>query len=137
MHTAAGQNLDASKGHEDRDANIPAALWFGAALIATIIVVLLLMRWTFYAFPTPQAEAGLGPYTRGVAAELPPEPRLQVHAPEDLKKLREQEDSMLTSYGWVDKQNGIVRIPVERAMELLARRNAEERVQNASKLPGK
>ncbi len=137
MHTGTGQDLDASKGHEDRDANIPAALWFAAALIGTVIVVLVLMRWTFYAFPTPQAEAGLGPYTRGVAAELPPEPRLQVHAPEDLKKLREQEDSMLTSYGWVDKQHGLVRIPVERAMELLARRDSAARAENASKPPGK
>ena len=45
-----------------------------------------------------------------------------------LLDLRAQEGQVLGSYGWVDKEKGIVRIPVERAMDLLleeARRNPE------------
>ena len=81
------------------------------------------MKWLFYAFPKPQPEISAAALSLpGTAAELPPEPRLQVNAPEDLKKLHEQEDSVLNSYGWVDKQNGIVRIPIGRAIDLLIER---------------
>jgi hypothetical protein len=38
------------------------------------------------------------------------------------QKLRAEEDAVLTSYAWVDKPGGFVRIPVDRAMELLVER---------------
>lgn len=36
-----------------------------------------------------------------------------------LQKHREEEQQTLTTYGWVDQANGVVRIPVERAMDLV------------------
>ena len=51
--------------------------------------------------------------------ELPPEPRLQTGAPQDLKAYRAEQDRILGEYGWVDRQSGVVRIPVDRAMDLL------------------
>jgi len=50
----------------------------------------------------------------------------------ELARLRAEEDSRLRGYGWVDREHGIVRIPIERAMELLlseglpAREDGEE-----------
>ena len=41
-----------------------------------------------------------------------------------LEDLRAHEDSVLTSYGWVDRDRGIVRIPIDRAMELAAQGSA-------------
>ncbi|MGB9605875.1 MAG: hypothetical protein ACPL88_08365, partial [Bryobacteraceae bacterium] len=38
--------------------------------------------------------------------------------PEDLRALRAREEAELNSYGYVDRQKGVVRIPVRRAMEL-------------------
>lgn len=35
-----------------------------------------------------------------------------------LSDVRTKEIGMATSYGWVDQQKGVVRLPVERAMEL-------------------
>jgi len=37
-----------------------------------------------------------------------------------LKDLRAREREELTTYGWVDQDKGTVRIPIERAMELVA-----------------
>jgi hypothetical protein len=51
-----------------------------------------------------------------------PQPRLQVSPPLDLEKLREIEERELTTYGWVDREKKIVRIPIERAIEILAER---------------
>src|ERR1043165_8705304 len=49
-------------------------------------------------------------------------PNLQVNPHDDLVALREREESELNSYGWVNRSNGIVRIPVKRAMELILQR---------------
>jgi hypothetical protein len=55
-------------------------------------------------------------------------PRLQIHPTEDLKSLRAREDSVLTGYGWTDSLAGKVRIPVDRAMEILAARHLTVRM---------
>ena len=47
--------------------------------------------------------------------------------------MRAAEDQMLTSYGWVDPQNGVVRIPIDRAIDLLAQRGLARRGQRRSK----
>lgn len=52
----------------------------------------------------------------------PPEPRLQDFPAQDLKEFRKREDETLKSYGWVEPNAGVVRIPIERAMELTLER---------------
>jgi hypothetical protein len=51
--------------------------------------------------------------------ELPPAPRLQRNPPAEFQTYREQQDQYLKSYGWIDRKSGVVRIPIERAMEIL------------------
>src|SRR5580704_18289055 len=52
------------------------------------------------------------------ARVLPPAPRLQVAPRADLHAYCVEQDKLLNSYGWADEHNGVVRIPVDRAMEL-------------------
>lgn len=54
--------------------------------------------------------------------QVPPPPRLQSAPSVDLQMLRAQKQTLLESYGWVDRQAGIVHIPIDQAMELLAKR---------------
>jgi len=51
----------------------------------------------------------------------PPGPRLQTNTEADLRRFRQEEDTQLKGYHWVDKQKGIVRIPIAEAMQKLAR----------------
>ena len=44
---------------------------------------------------------------------------------EHLVQLRANETDKLNHYSWVDQQNGVVRIPVERAMELIVQQHKE------------
>src|ERR1051325_2584020 len=53
---------------------------------------------------------------------LPPLPRLQPDPVSDLHRMREAEDNVLQTYGWADKNAGVVRIPVARGLDLLAQR---------------
>jgi hypothetical protein len=57
----------------------------------------------------------------------PPAPVLQTAPIDDLVALRARERSLLETYGWIDKERGIVRIPIEKAMDLLATRGLPAR----------
>jgi hypothetical protein len=50
----------------------------------------------------------------------PPPPRLQTDPSEDLAQFLADEDKRLNTYYWIDKEKGIVHIPIEQAMQELA-----------------
>ncbi len=67
------------------------------------------------------------PHQVQVAAEtgsVPPPPRLQVHAPDDLRALRLQKQALLDNYQWLDPDHTVARVPIERAMQLYVQQNA-------------
>lgn len=49
-----------------------------------------------------------------------PEPRLQVRPADDLALFQKEQQETLNSYAWVDREAGVARIPIQRAMEILA-----------------
>jgi dsRNA-specific ribonuclease len=55
-------------------------------------------------------------------APVPPEPRLQVKPQEELQEYLRKQQQVLNTYGWVSRDEGKVRIPIERAMELVVER---------------
>jgi len=59
--------------------------------------------------------------------KLFPEPQLQKTPVPDLKAIRAEEDKLLNGYAWVDQPKGVVRIPVDRAIEVLAKRGLPAR----------
>jgi hypothetical protein len=58
-----------------------------------------------------------------------PQPRLETNETTEINAFRLQEEQTLNSYGWVDQQAGVVRIPIDRAMELTAQRGLPTRPQ--------
>ena len=53
---------------------------------------------------------------------MPPQPRLQESPRQDLKAMRTREDWLLSHYSWADKQKGVVAIPIDRAIQIIAQR---------------
>lgn len=103
-------------GYERRDANVRTLIIFAASLAVLLVVVFITMRWTFN-FLSEKEPLGPPPTPFENVRALPPQPRLQDQPHQDLKDYCQQELSNLNTYGWVDPQNGIVRIPVDKAME--------------------
>ncbi|HVM92917.1 MAG TPA: hypothetical protein VMT67_08915 [Terriglobales bacterium] len=58
-----------------------------------------------------------------------PEPRLEENERTELRKFIEDEDTKLATYNWVDKDKGIVQIPIDRAMDLVVQRGLPVRPQ--------
>jgi hypothetical protein len=49
-----------------------------------------------------------------------PEPRLQKTPQGDLRRFEQKQRDLLSDYGWVDRSAGVVRIPIEEAMRIIA-----------------
>lgn len=54
-------------------------------------------------------------------------PRLQVSPQLDLQEFRAQEDKELLTYGWINRTAGMVRVPIQRAMELVLAQGLKSR----------
>jgi hypothetical protein len=134
MSTGAetGHRSSETVGHELRDVSFRPIVAAAAGLIVVVGLVLLGM-WALVGSLAAR-EARLSPAANPLAASaraLPPQPRLQAAPIDDLRQLREAEDRILTTYGWTNVKEGLVRIPIEQAMDLLAARgihpDSEER----------
>jgi hypothetical protein len=109
--------------HEPTDAEAPAVVRVLLALLVVTAVV---------AFGLVYLTKGLASFERSAdppqaplaqePGRVPPEPRLQTQPFADIEHQRAEELRTLSSYGWVDERAGVVRIPIERAKELLLER---------------
>jgi hypothetical protein len=54
-----------------------------------------------------------------------PSPRVQTHQAEELKDLLAAQRRQLAGYEWADQNKTLIRVPIERAMEIIAQRGAE------------
>lgn len=106
--------------HETREA-VPRYILYFAAAVAISVVAAFLVSWGALDFfrghqthPAPKSALS----GRRV---LPPAgvPRLQAHPATDLQVYLKHEREILDTYGWVDRKKGIVRIPIQRAMNIL------------------
>jgi hypothetical protein len=106
------------RGYEDSDVSVGRLYAFAAGVVGLVVLGVLGSAAVFHFFVRHQP---LGPPASPFedVRTVPPEPRLQTMAPLDLKDYRADQERILKGYGWVDSQAGIVRIPVDRAMDLL------------------
>jgi len=114
------------EGYERSDADVRSLLKFGLSLFLILVAVLISMKWMFFYFAKSQQ---LGPPASPFenARVLPPQPRLQVAPRVDLQAYCEAQLQELNTYGWVDPHNEVVRIPVDRAMDLIVERGLPAR----------
>jgi len=121
--------------HEPGDVNALALTKFGLSMSALIIVFLFGLWGMFEYLKNRVTELGLpaSPSAMVNAQKLPPEPRLQAHPAQDMRDMRAAEEKIMQQYGWIDPDKGIVRIPVDRAMELVAQRGLPTRPQPTDK----
>jgi hypothetical protein len=121
------QNADVR--HEETDVRIkPLAIFLVFLFVGTVAVCVLM--WGLFRFFEGRAKSQERPPSP-LASErqvVPPEPQLQlipshkVHPLDEWKQMREEEEAALKNYGWVDRQAGVVRLPIAEAKRLLLER---------------
>jgi hypothetical protein len=116
-------------GYETTDADAGPVVRFAIFLLAvTLATAALVIGFYKYLDAREVAEKGQRyPMSEMVQRPLPPQPRLQTDPFTDITALRAKEREVLDEYAWVDKNTGVVRIPIERAIDVLAERGLPHR----------
>jgi hypothetical protein len=111
-------------GHEPSEVGIRRIFSFGGALVVLVLVVMAALALVMGIFRKDESQlASNRPRLFNVDDPgLYPAPNLQRSDEYEMKTCREEEKSALASYGWVDPKAGIARIPIDRAIEILAER---------------
>jgi len=132
-HPAQNPQMTHHDTFEHEDLNASGALYFMAGLVATGIVLTLIVFGMYRLLdsytrthqppvsPMATAETDTRSVTHGDVQSFP-EPRLEENERTELRSYSEEEEKKLATYDWVDKSKGIVRIPIDRAMELIVQR---------------
>ena len=117
--------------HEMQDVSIRAIVRFGVglAVAAAIIHVGIWLLFRFFENYAERRDAAPSAMSARRPVEAPreperlfPEPRLERFPFATRENLRREEEALLDGYGWVDRRGGVVRIPIDRAMDLIAQR---------------
>ena len=109
--TAAREPTNATTAFEPTDLPLgPIALVYVGSLALLALCCFVLIA----AYPTSLPDVDR---TLRIA---PPGPRLQTDPRADLQRFRADEDKRLETYYWIDRQKGVVHIPIEQAMKNLA-----------------
>ena len=110
--------------------------WFVVILTATVVVCQLLV-WGFFAWfdyrvtrsEAPRSALAAAPSSPVIeggklvsGADDTPQPALMVDEPAVLGAYRAIQEETLNSYGWVDQGMGVVRLPIDRAKDLVLER---------------
>ncbi len=108
----------------DRELDLRAIVWtlFGVTAMTVVSAVAMWgMVLGFHRFDNRQPPYR-SPIPEANRQAPPPEPRLQTSPPEDMRAMRESEDRILHHAAWADQRQGTVRLPIEVAIDVLARK---------------
>jgi hypothetical protein len=105
---------DRTVEYEPSDAEPRVIAWLGIGIIVLLLLSPVGLRLLF-----PDAlDRGVN---AGALANIP-SPRLQIDPEHDLAALRDTEGGRLSSYGWINREQKAVRMPIERAMSVTLER---------------
>jgi hypothetical protein len=132
-------------GYERSDIGTRGVLYFLAGLAIAGVLAYFVVDGLYH-FLDKRSEAEQAPInplvtnapadTRRIPKDYPqgafPNPKLEEDERGQLNDIRLQEEQTLSTYDYIDKQAGTVRIPIDRAMDLIAQRGLPVRAQAAS-----
>jgi hypothetical protein len=130
--TADDQYLNTTEGsgHEHTDANVwmivQFAIWLAVSALLTHLLMWGMFAWFVSSRNTAQPALEF-PLAKDQERRLPAGPRLQPIPANEIFEFRQRENAELSEYGWIDRNAGTVRIPIDRAKALLLQRGLPSR----------
>jgi hypothetical protein len=114
---------DQTRDHERTDVDVASLITIAFLLLLSCLIIVLVVWGMMHYFKLhePAKTAGQANLPVTSAAEFP-KPRLEIKGAVNLARLRAAEKADLDSYGWLDRKSGTVRIPIDRAIQLLLER---------------
>ena len=129
-HNTPKGNVPAVKrGHEIFDLDVSYVRWFSLGVVVLLIVTAAAALAMPGGFRIPHPATHAAPAAEGSAPA--PFATLQNAPQDDLRSYRRGKATALEGYRWVDRTGGVVQIPIERAMELVATQAATSGIKPA------
>ena len=108
-----------SVGHERTDVRVGPLAGFLVLLALGCAAALALMAWLFGVFNAQAQARDLPGHPLAPEHELPSGPQLQPDPPGAMRAFAAEQQRALQTPAWLDRDAGVVRLPVERALELV------------------
>lgn len=110
-----------SPGYETRDANTGGVINF-LVILGAVLVATALISWGVFRYFAAHVQENRAASPFADTRPLPLGPQLQVTPREDWLKYRAGQQRNLESYSWVNREKGIVSVPVDQAMDILVKK---------------
>jgi hypothetical protein len=127
---ATNPDVARSGGYEKSDANPRGLAYFVLTIAAILAATCLSLIWLFKHYEKTKNPGSFVAAPFSATRPLPPPPRIQPNPAVDMQSYLQSQQNLLSTYGWIDRQSGIVRLPIDRAMELLLERGLPAREAN-------
>jgi len=112
---------DDSSRYERKDFSPKGVALSGLGLIVICVISAVLVRHFEKDLNRFFAYRGRATWTSSPTMQ-PPGPRLQTNSAREFAEMRAQEEAELHSYGWVDRQYGVIHIPIDAAIKIALER---------------
>jgi hypothetical protein len=115
--------------HEESDISVRSVGKFGVWIVVGVLLSMGLMWLLFNRLESREQarEVPPPPMAKANPQTQPPEPRLEQDPIQSLAEFRAAEEARIHSYAWIDPEKGVVQLPIERAMELVAKEGLPSR----------
>jgi hypothetical protein len=110
-------------GYERTDADAGGTYKAGLAMLAAMVLTALALVPMYRLLAKRESQAQpppAGAVKTEMSEPVQSFPKLVTSEPQALAEFRANEQALLTSYGWVEKDKGLARIPIEHAMRIVA-----------------
>lgn len=130
-HDHVGDNPQVS--YERRDVDIVQITGFGIGLLIAFLISVVAMWGLFEYFFARENKVNPAnpPAMMSEKQTVPSGPQLQPNPPQELRDMHQNEDMLLGSYGWMDESKGIVHIPIDQAIDIVAQKGLPVKVSPA------
>jgi len=118
-HANGHQTNGNGVGHETKEVSVPFVFASLTALIIGAFLSALLAVGIFQFFKSTYRPDQAAKESTTV---IPPQPRIEEHPAEQLQGIRAREDHVLSSYAVIDQKQGVVRVPIDRAIDMLVQK---------------
>lgn len=131
-----------AKGYEDTDVHARPLFWFFVVFAVFMVIAYVLVTWSYRALVKFEESRQADVLTRVAAprTEIPESldlraggpivtslpqgaPMLQADPVKDMQAMRAEQEGKLNSYGWIDREKGVVHVPIEKAMAFTLERS--------------
>jgi hypothetical protein len=122
-------------GQFDREINVKGIVGSGLALLIIAVVVHFLIWGLLRGFDKMDDRRDVRLTPIEAANPQPadfPQPRLQTTPEQDLRSIRKEEDRLIGRAGWVNQQQGTMRVPLDVAIDVIAARGVDPGVVGGS-----